>query len=368
MPAPSARSDWLDPSQADRAAGVLLGQACGDALGAGYEFGPPLAAAVVVEMKGGGSFRWAPGEWTDDTAMSIPILEAAELAVADGDSLTDHLDHIASRWAEWARTASDVGVQTRSVLSEALHNGMITAGSLLEASHAHHERHGKSAGNGSLMRTSPVAVAHLGDVDAMADSARRISELTHAEADAGDACVLWCLAINHAVLKGELDVRVGLEHVPKDRRAVWEQRIAEAERETAVHFSHNGWVVHAFQAAWSAITHTPVPEPGEAGEAGAAGVAGGAGGAGAAADVGDSGGATGAGDPHGPAAHFRLALENSVRVGNDTDTVAAIAGQLLGARWGASAVPPAWLELVHGWPSLTAPDLVARSLAIVPAG
>ena len=36
--------------------------------------------------------------------------------------------------------------------------------------------------------------------------------------------------------------------------------------------------------------------------------------------------------------------------GDDTDTVAAIAGSLAGAVHGASAVPPAWRELVHGWP------------------
>lgn len=30
------------PSLLDRAAGVLLGQACGDALGVPYEFAPPL--------------------------------------------------------------------------------------------------------------------------------------------------------------------------------------------------------------------------------------------------------------------------------------------------------------------------------------
>ena len=34
----------LTTAQVDRAAGVLLATACGDALGAGYEFGPPLAA------------------------------------------------------------------------------------------------------------------------------------------------------------------------------------------------------------------------------------------------------------------------------------------------------------------------------------
>jgi ADP-ribosylglycohydrolase len=56
--------------------------------------------------------------------------------------------------------------------------------------------------------------------------------------------------------------------------------------------------------------------------------------------------------------HFVLGVEAAVRVGNDTDTVAAIAGGLLGARWGYSAIPQSWLELVHGWPGLKAQDLV----------
>jgi ADP-ribosyl-[dinitrogen reductase] hydrolase len=37
--------------------------------------------------------------------------------------------------------------------------------------------------------------------------------------------------------------------------------------------------------------------------------------------------------------HLRLALDAAVRGGGDTDTVAAIAGGLLGAAYGASAVP-----------------------------
>jgi len=38
----------------DRIEGVLLGTAAGDALGAPYEFGPPLPAGTEVAMAGGG--------------------------------------------------------------------------------------------------------------------------------------------------------------------------------------------------------------------------------------------------------------------------------------------------------------------------
>ena len=49
----------LNTAQMDRAAGVMLAMASGDALGAGYEFGPPLGDEVEVLMEGGGGFNWA---------------------------------------------------------------------------------------------------------------------------------------------------------------------------------------------------------------------------------------------------------------------------------------------------------------------
>src|SRR6516162_4576993 len=59
----------LSTAQLDRACGVLLGTAAGDALGAAYEFGPPRGPELEVAMVGGGAFGWEPGEWTDDTSM-----------------------------------------------------------------------------------------------------------------------------------------------------------------------------------------------------------------------------------------------------------------------------------------------------------
>ena len=303
----------LTTAQTDRAAGVLLGMACGDALGAGYEFGPPLPGSTEVLMKGGGQFDWAPGEWTDDTSMAVPIARA----IASGQDLSDErvLDEIVAAWVSWARTAPDVGIQLRAVLGTA---AAPTAAGVREAARKHHDRNGRSAGNGSLMRTAPVALAYLDDPAALAAAARALSDLTHVETDAGDACVLWCLAIRHAVLTGELDVRVGLAALPAARRERWAGLIDAADAHPPAYFEQNGWVVQALQGAWSAISRAPSAD----------------------------------------ASQLRLALEAAVRGGRDTDTVAAIAGGLVGARWGASAVPGEWLRIVHGWPGLTAADLV----------
>ena len=42
------------------------------------------------------------------------------------------------------------------------------------------------------------------------------------------------------------------------------------------------------------------------------------------------------------------ALERAIATAHDTDTVAAIAGALVGSRVGAAALRPEWVEQVHG--------------------
>jgi ADP-ribosylglycohydrolase len=322
----------LSTAQLDRACGVLLAAAAGDALGAGYEFGPPLPAGAPVTMKGGGNFGWKPGEWTDDTSMAIAIAEAAA-AGADLNAAAAQ-DEITARWAQWARDAPDVGIQTRDVLGAVRHG---TAAEALAAARELHERTGRTAGNGSLMRTAPVALAFLGDPDGLARAAAAVSAITHYDPEAGEACTLWCHAIRHAVLTGGLDARAGLPWLPAASRARWDQRLAEAERARTRDFARNGWVVEALQAAWCAIAATPVP-----------------------ADAPD--------EESFRAGHLRLALEEAVRGGRDADTVSAIAGALLGAAYGASAVPARWRLELHGWPGLRSRDLVALAAAAVAGG
>jgi ADP-ribosyl-[dinitrogen reductase] hydrolase len=328
----------LTAAQRDRACGVLLATAAGDALGAGYEFGPPLPDDAPVRMCGGGACNWAPGEWTDDTAMAIAIAEVAATG-ADLRSV-DAQDRIVARWVGWSRTAPDVGIQTRQVLGQVLDGGVSgAAAAALAASADLHERTGHTAGNGSLMRTAPVALAYLDDPGRLAQAAMAVSALTHYDRSAGEACVLWSLAIRHAVLTGELNPRVGLEHLPVGSRGVWAARLDAAERLRPCDFSKNGWVVEALQAAWCAIVRTPYSGHGEDRGVG----------------VSDAG-------------RLRMSLEIAVRGGRDADTVAAIAGGLVGAAFGASAVSEDWRSAIHGWPGYDAADLVRLASETVGCG
>jgi ADP-ribosylglycohydrolase/predicted protein tyrosine phosphatase len=347
----------LTTAQLDRAAGVLLGAACGDALGAPYEFGPPMRPDIPVTMMGGGSFGWSPGEWTDDTSMAIAI---AEISATGADLRADEArDQIAARWVQWAANAKDVGAQTRAVLGRASRSASSSRGSmapsaadLAASAIEHHRRAGRSGGNGSLMRTAPIALAYLDDPDTLVLAAQEISAMTHHDPATGEACALWCLAIRHAVLEGKLDLRGGLKYLPEARAGFWTARLDDAERSKPADFPHNGWVVQALQAAWSAITTTVVTTTAVTATAVTT----------TSADPdSDSASADSSASAHssteGPE-HFRRALEAAVRGGYDTDTVAAIAGGLVGGLYGASAVPAKWRRRLHGWPDLRARDLV----------
>lgn len=308
----------LDAARLDRVRGVVLGTAVGDALGAGYEFGSAPLGAEGPQMIGGGLGGFAPGEWTDDTTMAWAVLDVA----ATGADLRDEaaLDAVTARFVAWAASGPpDIGIQTRAVLG-AVPTGAPTAAAAVASARAVHERTGRSGGNGSLMRTAPVALAHLDDPGAAALAARRVSRLTHHDPQAGDACVLWTLAIRHAVLTGEQDVRIGLDALAADARTFWAARLEEAEQGPPARFRPNGWVVTALQAAWSAIHASTSPTE---------------------------------------------ALATAIGIGDDTDTVAAIAGGLLGAVHGAEALPAGWRALVHGHPGLTGDDLADLAVRAV---
>ncbi|MFD0437182.1 ADP-ribosylglycohydrolase family protein [Streptomyces chartreusis] len=319
----------LNVHATDRAAGVLLGAACGDALGVPYEFGMrPLPDDGRPKMVGGGLGPYKPGEYSDDTQMHVCIAAVASTG-ADLTSTTA-LDQIARNFHGWRDGgASDIGNQTRSVLGAAKARKTGTpAQAMLAEADAYTARTQFSAGNGSLMRTGIVALAYLDDVERMVRAATMISSLTHSDPECIEACILWCAGIRTAVLEGTFDgVREGIALLPEDRQEIWHARLDEAEANPPHHWDRNGYVVTALQAAWSAITNTPVPEL--APERGSF-----------------------------PAQHFQLATEAAVRAGNDTDTVAAIAGALLGARWGISAFPLDWQQAVNGWPTMSGPDLV----------
>jgi ADP-ribosyl-[dinitrogen reductase] hydrolase len=328
--APRDRTD-RDEAQRSRALGAVIAAAAGDALGAPYEFQPPIPASEDVGMIGGGILDWGEGEWTDDTSMAIVVLEAAATSPGDHDLRTSStLDQIAREWFSWSMGTPDIGALTSNVMRRAGDTAQRAGHSLpravdfQEAARTAHEDLPRIAGNGSLMRTHAVVLPYLAaSDDDLHDALVTISSLTHVHPDAVEASLLWGFAVRHAILSGELDVRVGLDRLPENRRDLWTDRIEEAERSEPFAFSRNGWVVHAFQAAWSAICAVGlIPE-----------------------------------NKFEQRTALVHALEAAVRAGYDTDTIACITGSLIGAALGEKAVPPEWRRVLFGWPGYEVHEL-----------
>ena len=310
----------LSAAQRDRAIGALLGTAVGDALGADRKLYPP-------------------GVWTDNTARALAV---AEMASFSGNlTASQRLDDLVRRWGWWARTAKDVGPQTAAVLAAIPgdHAGS-AAQAFRDTAAALYADTGRTLDATCLTRAVPVALANLDPKDerSAANTARKLCELTHAGPDAAEATVLCTFAVRRAVLTGELDVRIGLPHIDEDRRGLWEARIAQAEGSRSADFADvTDSVVGVLQSAWSTISTTVVPEQDPC-----AGVF--------------------------TADHLRLVLEEAVRGGGHTDTVAAVAGGLLGAASGASTIPWQWRTILRGWPGLRVHGLSGLADKIVNGG
>jgi len=314
----------LDLQQTDRALGILPGLACGDALGAGYEFMLPQDWEQSVSMEGGGALGWGPGEWTDDTSQAIIL----NTTCVNHQNIFDDsaLDETAQSIVVWAMTASDVGVQTRSVISSAMRKSLMAPVSWVNmhpSSIEYTQSTSRSSGNGSLMRIAgifPAALEYGADVLKIAE---KYSGMTHAHEDAVEACALWLYFIRKAVYEGSVgDLSESTEILDSSRRRIWKDRISDALTREPWEFDQNGWVVETLQAALSAVRcNQPHPFNNNENE-------------------------------------FSRRLEHAVRAGGDTDTVAAVAGGLLGALHGLSAIPHKWTAIVHGWPDMRFQELL----------
>ena len=145
----------------------VYGQAVADALGVPYEF-RPRGSFCCTDMVGHGSHNKPAGTWSDDTSMTLAICDSyRELGRID-------VDDIRGRFVRWYREGAytvdglfDIGNATRA----ALERGRGLAGE-------------RDNGNGSLMRTVPLAFT-----DATDDEMRAVSAITHAHPTSMEACV-----------------------------------------------------------------------------------------------------------------------------------------------------------------------------------
>jgi ADP-ribosyl-[dinitrogen reductase] hydrolase len=280
--------------QAARARGALLGLAVGDALGAPLEGAPPKRAKQAVnaglEMEGGRS--WAAGEWSDDTALALALAES----IAER-GLLDSAD-VAARYIAWAQTGKGIGNTTAAAL-----RGATDDADARRRAEAFHEATRRSAGNGTVMRATPIGLA-APTVTAAADAAREDARLTHFDPQAGAASAALCAALVAIRDEGNAFAAATVQACEHDRV---HDAIAAARKkpETLADLAAG----EEMGACWTTL---------------------------------------------GVALHALEAIDDyeqgvlwAISLGGDTDTNAAVAGALLGCRHGPDAIPERWLEPLH---------------------
>jgi len=341
------RDGFPDPA-VSRAVGCLLGCAIGDSLGAPLEFSPVRYG--TTELKGFdqpeiwnnpglNKFDLKPGQWTDDASMALCL---AESLLANGK--LEPLD-LRLRFLNWwslgycnafgsdtkrdARTSVGLGGNISSSIAE-------TAKS--SAQHPCPEMTAtgdrKTSGNGSLMRLAPCPIFFAGDVDAAMDAAYRQSKTTHQGDEAAECCRLMTRVIVEAIKSGD-----GKEAVQRATESFSSPLysvscLAKSERE-ARNSENDGLDLEDRVWNWKDPEHRYAPsraqqQPGYVGSY--------------------------AMDALCMALHcvwttssFEEAVLKAANMRGDADTVADIAGQIAGAVYGASAIPPAWIDAVQQW-------------------
>jgi ADP-ribosyl-[dinitrogen reductase] hydrolase len=183
--------------------GSLFGFAIGDALGGTTEF---LSREEIIhsygkvtDIIGGGCFDLTPGETTDDTAMTIAVINGI-LA-----NSKNPIPEIGKEFIRWYETdPKDVGITIRTVLDSYIDDWYKAA------KYSHGNLGGKSAGNGSLMRCLPIALAYS-DKMKIEELSILQSKMTHYDDLAAEACVIYNKIANRLLLGENLKTSIYLE-------------------------------------------------------------------------------------------------------------------------------------------------------------
>jgi ADP-ribosylglycohydrolase len=294
----------VDP---DRARGALIGLAVGDALGTTLEFRRPGTFEPIDDLVGGGPFGLEPGQWTDDTSMALCLAES--LVESGGFDPRDQMERYVRWWREghWSSTGRcfDIGNATRAALARFERTGEPFAGSTDP----------NSAGNGSLMRLAPIAIAYAHDPAEAVRLAGESSRTTHGACEAVDACRYFASLLVGAmrgVPKEELlsphyAVVEGLWAEEPLTPTIDEVAAGSFREKEPPEIRGTGHVTRTLEAALWAFARTD---------------------------------------------DFRSGALKVVNLGNDADTTGAVYGQIAGAFNGASAIPAGWRERLAFGPAL----------------
>lgn len=201
----------------DKIKGMIYGQAIGDALGAPTEFMTPEAIAErfgeVTDYIGGGAFGWEAGEFTDDTDQAI-MLAKRVAGIRTAKDVTEAVALFGQDLVEWSHRTKDMGNLTSKSIRLIERGFYPTIAALLAVGPG-------SGGNGSIMRTAPLAVPlariieERGELIDVLKIPSVFSSVTHAHPTPCHCCEIL-VALLIGLITDKPYSREGLERLAKD--------------------------------------------------------------------------------------------------------------------------------------------------------
>ena len=288
-----------------------MGLAVGDAVGTTNEFKVAGTFKPITDMVGGGPFLLKPGQWTDDTSMALCIADSL-LAMGRYDSF-DVMERYQRWFSKGYRSSTDrcfdIGGQVRAALFDFEHEQRVPVTA---------ERSNR-AGNGAIMRLAPIVIAGFEhrEIREIVVTAGLSARETHysVEAEAGTevfaallvgALLGW--APEHIINVGWASTGPAFDEMAARVISTDPAERASWESETS------GYIVHGLRLAVHGLLDFP---------------------------------------------SFKDATLAIANMGGDSDTNAAIYGQLGGAYFGVEAIPASWRSTLYQGEEI---DALARAL------
>ncbi|MBT9498266.1 MAG: ADP-ribosylglycohydrolase family protein [Zoogloea sp.] len=186
-----AKSDF------DRARAAVLGALIGDAAGATLEFirrrPTPKEVIQALQMTGGGVWKTAPGQVTDDGELTLVLCQA----LAGEDAYLPN--RVAQAYRRWCLSEPfDIGNATFSALSEGPPDSLSLARIVAGNARQHNS---ESKANGSLMRATPLGVwSTRVELETAIEAARQDALLTHPNPSCQWSTAAYVVAIRHLMI------------------------------------------------------------------------------------------------------------------------------------------------------------------------
>src|SRR6056297_341017 len=269
--------------------GALMGLIVGDALGAPFEGMSGSEIEFNSKMENGGPNNIRAGQWTDDSSMALCL---AESLIKDGFNLNSQMD----RYVKWfengylssKKRAFGIGRNTSLAITDYIKENKLPP------------QRENAAGNGSIMRLAPIPMYYINNYDKTVYYSGKSSLTTHNNIMAIDSCKYLGAFIFHAINGKSKDYLLNdlYKNMDLDER-VLDRVNGNYKTKEMKDISSDAFVLNTLEASLWSFNNSD---------------------------------------------GYESAVDLAINLGGDTDTTAAVTGQMAGSFYGINNIPKDWIN------------------------